>query len=59
MIDRSSCKEQVSSISSNQLGFVSAANIIAGTPKNIQLMPELSDEDLLEMAIEFEMKHPQ
>ena len=58
MIDRSSSEEHVSNIS-GQSGFVSAGSIIANAPRNIQVMPELSDEELLQMTIEFEMKHPQ
>jgi hypothetical protein len=39
--------------------FVSAAAIAANARTNVQMMPEISDQELLEMAIEFEKKHPQ
>ncbi len=43
----------------NQSKFVSAADVLANARRNVQMMPEISDEELLQMAIEFEKKHPQ
>jgi hypothetical protein len=62
MVNHSSCEEQVSSLglmSSDQPRFVNAASIVANARTNVQMIPEISDKELLEMAIQFEMKHPQ
>lgn len=62
MTDHPSCNEQASSSTSqysHQPKFVSAAAIAASARPNIQMMPEISDEELLQMAIEFEKLHPQ
>ncbi|CAF3812547.1 unnamed protein product [Adineta steineri] len=47
------------STSDDQLKFVSAAEIAAKARINVQMMPEISDEELLEMTIKFEQEHPQ
>ncbi|CAF4315974.1 unnamed protein product [Adineta steineri] len=47
------------STSVDQLKFVSAAEMAAKARTNVQMMPEISDEELLEMAIKFEKEHPQ
>lgn len=39
--------------------FVRAAEMAIHTRTNVQAMPEISDEELLEMAIKFEKEHPQ
>ena len=49
----------VSSTSIDQPKFVSAAEIAAKARVNVRMMPEISDEELLEMAIKFEKEHPQ
>jgi len=62
MADHHSCEEQASNVTSKpieQPKFVSAAEMAAKTRTNTQMMPEISDEDLLEMAIKFEKEHPQ
>ncbi|CAF0960862.1 unnamed protein product [Rotaria sordida] len=62
MVDGQSCEKQGSSIipkSSNQPKFVSAAEIAANARTNVQIMPEIPDDELLEMAIQFEKKYPQ
>ena len=62
MTDHHACKEQASDVtskSSDQPKFVSAAEIAAKPRANIQMMPEISDEELLEMAIKFEKENPQ
>lgn len=59
---RSSQKEQLSSISTRSTSqpiFVSATTMAANARTNIQMMPEISDDELLAMAIEFEKKYPQ
>lgn len=43
----------------NQVGFVSAAKMVNNVRANVQMIPELSDEELLQMTIEFEKKYPQ
>jgi hypothetical protein len=35
------------------------SKFVANARRNVQMMPEISDEELLQMAIEFEKKHPQ
>jgi len=55
--DYHSTAEHISSVAPK---FVSAAEIAATTSRsNIQAMPEISDEELLEMAIKFEREHPE
>ncbi|CAF1381990.1 unnamed protein product [Rotaria sordida] len=49
----------VTSKSIDQPKFVSAGEIAAKARANVQMMSELSDEELLEMAIKFEKEHPQ
>ena len=43
----------------DQPRFVSAAEIAVKAITMVQVMPEISDEELLEMAIKFEKEHPQ
>lgn len=62
MADFHSCEERYpndTSKSINQLKFVSAAEIAATARASVQMMPEISDQELLEMAIKFEKEHPQ
>ncbi|CAF3695072.1 unnamed protein product [Rotaria sp. Silwood1] len=62
MANHHSCEERASNITSKpveQPKFVSAAEMAAKARTNIQMMPEISDEELLEMAIKFEKEHPQ
>ncbi|CAF4112001.1 unnamed protein product [Adineta steineri] len=47
------------STSVEQLKFVSAAEMAAKARTNVQMMPEISDEELLEMALKFKKEHPQ
>jgi hypothetical protein len=57
--DQQSSKKQTSSITlkpSSQPKFISASELARA---NVQVMVDISDEDLLEMAIRFEKKHPQ
>ena len=62
MLNHHTREEQASNLvpkSFDQPKFVSAAAMITNVRTSVQMMPEISDEDLLEMAIEFEKKHPQ
>ena len=62
MLNHHTCEEQASNLAPkyfDQPKFVSAAAMITNVRTSVQMMPEISDEDLLEMAIEFEKKHPQ
>jgi hypothetical protein len=56
MVDRHSYEKQASSIAPK---FISAAKITSSTRTNVQMIPEISDDELLAMAIEFEKKNPQ
>ena len=38
---------------------MSAASKADSARRNVQMIPEISDEELLTMAIEFEKKYPQ
>lgn len=46
-------------VASSQPTFRSASQIYFDKPANKADFPEISDEELLEMALEFERKHPQ
>lgn len=62
MTDHHSSEEQAANYTSkrvDQLKFVSAAEIAVQARTNVQVIPELSDQELLEMAIKFEKEHPQ
>ena len=62
MFNRHSCEERVPSVAPKSLDqpkFVNAAEMAAHTYRNVQVMPEISNEELLEMAMKFDMKHPQ
>ena len=62
MTGHHACKEHASNVTSksnDQPKFVSAAEIAAKPRANIQMMAEISDEELLEMAIKFEKENPQ
>jgi nanoRNase/pAp phosphatase (c-di-AMP/oligoRNAs hydrolase) len=62
LIDHHSHEKQASSIvtkSFAQPKFVSAAMMASSTRKNVQIIPEMSDDELLAAAIEFEKKNPQ
>lgn len=61
-VDHGSCEKQVPSVDSkplDQAKFISAAELVANVRTNVQLMLEISDEEFLKMALEFEKKHPQ
>ena len=62
MVDHHSRLTQASSVVSksfDQPKFVNATMMASGTRANVQIIPELSDEELLAYAIEFEKKNPQ
>ena len=62
MLDHHLNKEQASNFTANAFDkpkFVSAAEFVAHAGTNCQGIPEISDQELLKMAIEFEKKHPQ
>ena len=62
MADHHSCEERASNTTSNYIDqpkFVSAAEIAAAARANVHMAPEISDEELLEMALKFEKEHPQ
>ena len=42
-----------------QTKFITAAQVSATTNMNINVMPEISDEELLAMALMFEKEHGQ
>ncbi|CAF1536643.1 unnamed protein product [Rotaria sordida] len=62
MADHHSCEERASNTTSNYIDqpkFVSAAEIAAAARANVHMAPEISDEELLEMALKFEKENPQ
>ncbi|CAM4844286.1 unnamed protein product [Rotaria magnacalcarata] len=62
MVDHHSHENKISSTVSksfDQPKFVSAAIMASSARTNVQMIPEISDEELLAMAIEFEKKYPQ
>jgi hypothetical protein len=62
MTDHHSCEKGGPSVISKSMGqtkFVSATEIAAKARANIQMMPEIPDEELLQMALKFEKEHPQ
>ena len=62
MADHHLCEQQASNVtpeSIDQPKFISAAEIAAKARTNIQMVPEISDEELLKMAIKFKKEHPQ
>jgi hypothetical protein len=62
MVDRPLCEERVPNAAPRsvvQPKFVSAAGMVANSRTTVQMTPEISDEELLEMAIKFDMEHPQ
>jgi hypothetical protein len=62
MVEHQSHKKQASNIvpkSFDQPKFVSAAMMASSARTNVQIIPEISDEELLAYAIEFEKKNPQ
>lgn len=62
MIDHHLGEKQTSneiSTSFNRVEFVSAAKMVSNVSTNVQMIPELSDNELLRMTIEFEKKYPQ
>ncbi len=62
MVDRPSQEERIPNLAfipPNESKFVSAVDVLANARRDVQMMPEISDEELLQMAIEFEKKHPQ
>ncbi len=62
MVDHHSHQKQASSIAPKTFGqpkFVSAAMVASSARTNVQIIPEISDEELLAYTIEFEKKNPQ
>ncbi|CAF3756687.1 unnamed protein product [Rotaria magnacalcarata] len=62
MVDRQSSEECVPKIAPIRFDppkFVSAAVVAATSRSSVSRMPEISDEELLEMTIKFEMDHPE
>jgi hypothetical protein len=62
MVEYSSCEKRVPSVvpkSVVQPKFVSAAEMAANARTSIQTMLEISDEELLQMTLKFEMEHPE
>ncbi|CAF4233219.1 unnamed protein product [Rotaria sordida] len=62
MADHHSCEERALNTTSNYIDqpkFVSAAEIAAAARANVHMAPEISDEELLEMALKFEKENPQ
>jgi hypothetical protein len=62
MVKYSSHEKQATNIVSKAIDepkFISARMMIGSTPKNAETIPEIPDEELLAMALEFEKKHPQ
>ncbi len=56
MVDHHSHEKQAQSIAPK---FISAAMMASSARTNVQMIPEISDDELLAMAIEFEKKNPQ
>ncbi|CAF4955669.1 unnamed protein product [Rotaria socialis] len=57
-----SCEKQAPNVTSkcvDQSKFVNVAEIYIKVRGNVQIIPELSDEELLEMTIKFGKKYPQ
>ncbi|CAF4678286.1 unnamed protein product, partial [Rotaria magnacalcarata] len=55
-----SCEKQASNVTSKCVGqskFVNVAEIYIKVRGNVQIIPELSDEELLEMTIKFGKKY--
>jgi hypothetical protein len=62
MIENTSDEKQVTNIVSKAMDkpkFISARTMISSAPTNSETIPEIPDEELLAMALEFEKKHPQ
>ncbi|CAF1224531.1 unnamed protein product, partial [Rotaria magnacalcarata] len=62
MVDHHSHENKISSTvpkSFDQPKFVSAAIMASSVRTSVQMIPEISDEELLAMAIEFEKKYSQ
>ncbi len=60
IVDHSSQEECVPSVVPKPIfepKFISAAELAANARKSVPIMPEISDQELLEMAIKFEMEH--
>jgi hypothetical protein len=60
MIDRPSIQQhnEYSTTTSSEKKFISASELLASINMNIKLEPEeISDEELLQMALMFEKKH--
>jgi hypothetical protein len=45
--------------SSDELKFINASTMVNTARNNVQTIPEITDEELLAMTLEFEKKHPQ
>ena len=56
--DANRCEEPAAKLTAPPT-FVSAAALSANAGTNIQMMAEISDEELLKFAIQFEKEHPQ
>ena len=59
MIDHSSSEQrnQYSAREASQATFITAAQLPMTTNTNINAMPDISDEELLAMALAFEKQH--
>lgn len=62
MIEHRIQEKEISTIAPNscdQSKFISASVMVNAIRNNIQPIPELTDEELLAMTLDFEKKHPQ
>ncbi|CAF2821393.1 unnamed protein product [Rotaria sp. Silwood2] len=62
MVDHSLCEERVPSVVTKSIAqpkFISASETAANARASVQTTFEISDEELLEMALKFEIEHPQ
>ena len=62
MVNHESCEKLFPSVDPKSIvqpKFVSAAEVAANARPIIQMSSEISDEELLEMAIKFELEHPE
>ncbi len=58
MVDRSSREERLPSVVPKPIVQPNFVNTMpADARPSVQLIPEISDQELLEMAIKFEMEH--
>ena len=55
----SSQRGQHQASTSHQVKFVSAGEVVANIGMSVDTVPEISDEELLQMALMFEKQHGQ